>query len=63
MLLGKSETIMTKTKRILVSIPHRMWGIIEKNYKGKLGNNDSEVIRNILMLFLEEKGLLTKGEE
>lgn len=54
---------MTKTKRILVSIPHRMWSIIEKNYKGKLGNNDSEVVRNILMLFLEEKGLLTKGEE
>jgi len=39
-----------------------MWDIIEKNYKGKLGNNNSEVVRNILMLFLEEKGLLTKGE-
>jgi len=44
--------------RILVSIPDGTWKIIEKNLKGKIGDKDSEVIRNIVMAYLSEKGYL-----
>jgi len=35
-------------KRILVSIPDGAWEIIEKELKGKIGERDSEIIRNIV---------------
>ncbi len=45
-------------KRILVSIPEGAWKIIKENLKGKLGETDSEVIRNIVLAYLSEKGYL-----
>jgi len=44
--------------RILVSIPDGTWKIIEKSLKGKIGEKDSEIIRNIVMAYLSEKGYL-----
>ena len=43
-------------KRILVSIPGA-WEIIEK-LKGKIGERDSEIVRNIVLTYLSEKGYL-----
>ncbi len=43
-------------KRILVSIPDGTWQVIEKKLKGKLGTKESELIRNIVMAYLSEKG-------
>ncbi|MFH1591959.1 MAG: CopG family transcriptional regulator [Candidatus Woesearchaeota archaeon] len=45
-------------KRILVSIPDGTWKIIEKDLIGKIGEKESEVIRNIVMAYLSEKGYL-----
>ncbi|MBI2564691.1 CopG family transcriptional regulator [Candidatus Woesearchaeota archaeon] len=45
-------------KRILVSIPEGTWGLIEKYFKGKIGEKESEIIRNIVIAYLSEKGYL-----
>lgn len=45
-------------KRILVSIPEGSWKIIKKELVGKIGEKDSEVIRNIVLAYLSEKGYL-----
>ena len=47
-------------KRVLVSIPAGAWEIIEKELKGKIGERDSEIIRNIVLAYLSEKGYLKK---
>ena len=47
-------------KRVLVSIPDGAWEIIEKELKGKIGDRDSEIIRNIVLAYLSEKGYLKK---
>jgi metal-responsive CopG/Arc/MetJ family transcriptional regulator len=43
-------------KRILVSLPDGAWKIIEKKLKGKLGAKESELVRNIVIAYLSEKG-------
>ena len=45
-------------KRILVSIPEGAWKIIEKKLKGKLGESESELIRNIVLAYLSEKSYI-----
>ena len=47
-------------KRVLVSISDRAWEIIEKELKGKIGERDSEIIRNIVLAYLSEKDYLKK---
>tara|TARA_Y100000034_G_scaffold9468_2_gene10126 strand:- start:5388 stop:5549 length:162 start_codon:yes stop_codon:yes gene_type:complete len=44
--------------RILVSIPDGAWKIVQKRLKGKIGDNDSEVIRNIVLAYLSEKSYI-----
>jgi len=48
-------------KRILVSLPEGAWAIIERELKGKIGERDSEIVRNIVLAYLSEKGYLGKG--
>ena len=45
-------------KRILVSMPEGMWKIIEAELKGKIGEKDSEIIRNIVTAYLSEKSYI-----
>ena len=45
-------------KRILVSIPDGTWKIIEKKLRGRIGEKDSELVRNIVLAYLSEKGYL-----
>ena len=47
-------------KRILVSLPEGIFNIV-KELKGKLGESDSEVVRDIVIAYLSEQGYLTKG--
>lgn len=47
-------------KRILVSFPEGIHEIL-KELKGKIGESDSEIVRNIVIAYLSEKGYLTKG--
>jgi len=49
-------------KRILVSIPDGTWKIIEKKLKGRIGEKDSELVRNIVLAYLSEKGYLKETE-
>ena len=49
-------------KRELVSTPDGAWKIIEKELKGKIGEWDSEIIRNIVLAYLSEKGYLKRKE-
>jgi hypothetical protein len=48
------------TKRILVSIPDGAWDVIEKQLKGKMGDKDSEIVRNIVLAWLAEQGYFGK---
>lgn len=45
-------------RRALVSLPDGVWQIIDKELKGKIGDGDSEVIRNLIIAHLTEKGYL-----
>ena len=47
-------------KRILVSLPEGIFNIV-KGLKGKLGESDSEVVRDIVIAYLSEQGYLAKG--
>ncbi len=49
---------MTESKRILVSIPVGTWEIIKNRLRGKIGTKDSEIIRNIVIAYLSEKGYI-----
>jgi len=46
-------------RKILVSIPEGIFKII-KDLKGKVGESDSEVVRNIVIAYLSEQGYLAK---
>jgi len=47
-------------KRILLNLPDGIWEVIERELKGKIGSKDSEVIRNIVIAYLSEKGYFRK---
>jgi DNA-binding MarR family transcriptional regulator len=57
---------MTKyrlSRRALVSLPEGVWKVIDEQVKDALGHGDSEVIRNIVMAYLLERGYLLKTKE
>ena len=49
-------TILTE----ITLLPDGAWKIIEKKLKGKIGERGSEIIRNIVLAYLSEKGYLKK---
>jgi DNA-binding MarR family transcriptional regulator len=54
---------MKTSRRALVTLPEGVWEVIDEQLKGKLGNGDSEVIRNIVMAYLLERGYLLNPKE
>jgi metal-responsive CopG/Arc/MetJ family transcriptional regulator len=50
------------SRRALVSLPEGVWKIIDSELKGKIGDGDSEVIRNIVIAYLTERGYLLKPQ-
>ena len=50
-------------KRALVTLPEGVWEVIERDLRGKLGTGDSEVIRNIVIAYLTDKGYLLRPKE
>ena len=50
-------------RRALVSLPDGVWNIIDTDLKGQIGDGDSEVIRNLVIAYLAEKGYLLKGKK
>lgn len=52
------------SRRALVTLPEGVWSVIDKKLKGHIGEGDSEVIRNIVIAYLIERGyLLTQKQE
>ena len=49
-------------KRTLVSLPDELFQIIRTKLMGKFGENDSEIIRGIIIAYLSEHGYL-KNED
>ena len=47
-------------RHVLVSLPEGIWNIIDNDLKGLIGDEDSEVIRNMIISYLMEKGYLLK---
>lgn len=48
-------------RRALVSLPDGAWEIIDA-LRPQLGNADSEIVRNIVLAYLIEKGYLLKSK-
>jgi hypothetical protein len=49
-------------KRALVSLPDELFTIMRTKLKGKFGQNDSEIIRGIVIAYLSEQGYLKTQE-
>jgi DNA-binding MarR family transcriptional regulator len=54
---------MKTSRRALVTLPDGVWEVIDNQLKGKIGNGDSEVIRNIVISYLMERGYMLKPKE
>ena len=50
-------------RRALASLPDGVRKIIDEELKGQIGDGDSEVIRNLVIAYLTEKGYLLKGNK
>lgn len=50
---------MAETKRIQVSFTKEQWKLLN-HFKGEMGESDAEVIRNIVMSWLAEKGFIAQ---
>lgn len=48
-----------KSKRVQVSFTEEQWKLIER-FKGIMGNDDAEVVRNIVLAWLAEKSVITE---
>jgi metal-responsive CopG/Arc/MetJ family transcriptional regulator len=48
------------SRRALVTLPEGIWQVIDTELKGKIGDGDSEVIRNVVTSYLTERGYLLK---
>jgi hypothetical protein len=51
------------SRRALVSLPEGVWKVIDEQVKDALGHGDSEVIRNMVIAYLLERGYLLKPKE
>ena len=49
----------SKAKRIQVTFTEEQWSLIER-FKGVMGSEDAEVIRNIILAWLAEKSVITE---
>jgi aryl-alcohol dehydrogenase-like predicted oxidoreductase len=45
-------------KRVQVTFTEEQWRVIEK-FRGVMGNDDAEIVRNIVLAWLSEKSVVT----
>ncbi|NJE02260.1 CopG family transcriptional regulator [Thermococcus sp. JdF3] len=45
-------------KRVQVTFTDEQWGILQR-FKGKMGESDADVIRNIVLSWLSEKSIMS----
>lgn len=48
---------MKRYRRVFVTLPTGVWRIVDE-LKDAIGDNDAEVIRNIVIAYLSERGVL-----
>ncbi len=63
MIEKRKAQLGSSSRRALVTLPDGVWEVIDKQLKGKVGNGDSEVIRNIVIAYLMERDYLMKPKE
>ena len=49
-----------KIKRVQVTFTEEQWNLIEK-FRGVMGNDDAEIVRNIVLAWLAEKSVITSS--
>ncbi|MCG2825505.1 MAG: hypothetical protein L6265_02800 [Thermoplasmatales archaeon] len=49
---------MSNSKRVMVSFTEKQWEVVEK-LKGEFGDNDANIVRNIVLAWLSEKSFIT----
>ena len=49
---------MVKSKRVQVSFTEKQWKMIEI-LRGEMGDNDADIVRNIVLAWLAEKSFVT----
>jgi len=49
---------MVKSKRVQVSFTEKQWKMIE-TLRGEMGDNDADIVRNIVVAWLAEKSFVT----
>ena len=47
----------------LVTLPDCIMDILQEEFKGKMGDSDSEIIRNIVVAYLSDHGYFDKMKE
>ena len=45
-------------KRVQVTFTEEQWNLID-NFRGEMGNGDSEIVRNIVLAWLSEKSFIS----
>lgn len=48
----------SQPKRVQVTFTEEQWKLIEK-FRGIMGNEDAEIVRNIVLSWLAEKSIIT----
>ena len=54
----KQNEDRVRVKRVQVSFTERQWSLIEL-FRGIMGNDDAEIVRNIVLAWLAEKSVIT----
>jgi hypothetical protein len=49
-----------KVKRVQVTFTEGQWGFIER-FRGVMGSDDAEIVRNIVLSWLAEKSVVAEG--
>jgi hypothetical protein len=55
-----SERDRGRTKRVQVTFTEEQWSLIER-FRGVMGNDDAEVVRNIVLAWLAEKSVVAES--
>lgn len=45
-----------KALRTQVTLPEKVWDVLEENYKDILGTKKAEIVERIIIIFLTERG-------
>jgi len=56
----KHKKSRRRTKRVQVTFTEEQWKLIEK-FRGVMGNDDAEIVRNIVLSWLSEKSIVSSA--